>query len=331
MGIATTALACFLVLSTSPATGQKKQNPSPQGSDISREVRGPSETVTIINNSPAPDKRQETKNEAGGWPPISDIYWPTVALVLVTGIAVWSAVKTLGAIRQQVAEMQKTGEQTDALIAENISQSKFLRQQAEALGKSAYHLGESVSEAGRTARAMENVAEQIAVSARAAVDSVDALRERTAQQMRAYVTVNIGSATYQERAKGFRFEGKPLLINTGHTPARNVSFMANAAILEAPLPDDFGFPITTEIRSTATVGAGQNAVLSAIVDGFVDDTEVEDIKVGKARRVLFVWGIVTYDDIFGENHYTKFCQTLLWQPDGKAVFGFYYPKHNEAN
>lgn len=251
-----------------------------------------------------------------GLPSWTDIWWPTWLLVVVTAIAVCAALKTLGSINAQVIEMRKTGEQTDKLIAENIAQSKSMEK--------------SVAEATRLASAMEKVAGDIAVSSKAAVDSVGALRERTAQQMRAYLTVNIGFAVYQERSKGFKFEGKPLLINTGHTPAKRVSFRASASILQAPLPDDFAFPLTTEVTSTATLGAGQNANLSAIVDDFVDDAEVEDIKVDKAKKCLFVWGIATYEDIFGESHFTKFCQTLFWQADGKTVYGYYYPRHNDA-
>ncbi|HKW62386.1 MAG TPA: hypothetical protein VJN89_07575 [Candidatus Acidoferrum sp.] len=100
--------------------------------------------------------------------------------------------------------------------------------------------------------------------------------------------------------------------------------------MKAPLPNDFTFPLSIEINSTATLGAGQNANLKSVVEDFVNDAEVEDIKIGKNGRALFVWGIVTYEDIFSESHFTKFCQTLFWQPDGK-VYGFYYPRHNEAN
>jgi hypothetical protein len=252
----------------------------------------------------------------GSLPIWTDIFWPTWLLVLVTALAVFAALRTLASISAQVIEMRKTGEQTDKLISENIAQSRSMEK--------------SVAEATRLASAMERVAVEIAVSSGAAVDSVNALRERTAQQMRAYLAVNIGFALFQERSKGLRFEGKPLLVNTGHTPAKKVSFRASATILAAPLPDDFAFPLTTEIKSTATIGAGQNANLSAIVDDFVEDGEVDDIKVGRTGKCLFVWGIVTYEDIFGESHFTKFCQSLFWQADGKTVYGFYYPRHNDA-
>lgn len=312
---------CLVFVSISllqnPAAREKQQEPSQRKSAVAKQAASPTERAPLASNAGL--EQQRIANEQAKWwppPPPWDIYWPTLALVIATGLAVRYALKTLNAIKDQVNEMRESGKQTDKLIAENIAQSKSMEK--------------SVAEAARLAGAMERIAGDIAVSSKAAVDSVAALRERTAQQMRAYVTVNIGTAVYQERNKGLRFEGKPLLINTGHTPARNVSFRTSAAILEAPLPGDFTFPFTTEIQSTATVGAGQNAVLSGIVEDFVDDAEVEDIKIGKAKRCLFVWGIVTYEDIFGESHYTKFCQSLFWQLDSKGVYGYYYPKHNDS-
>ncbi len=248
-------------------------------------------------------------------PPPWDIYWPTLVLVVITGLAVRAAIKTLGSINAQVEEMRKTGEQTDKLIAENIAQSTAMQK--------------SVAEAARLASAMEVVSKEIVVSSKAATESVIALKERTAKQMRAYLCVNIGGGDYQDRTKNFKFASRPILLNAGHTPAHKVSYKANAAILPVPLPEDFAFPLPDESIGAALLGAQQNATLGAIVDDFCDDKEVEDIKIGKGK-VLYIWGIVNYEDVFGESHFTKFCQSTLFAPDGK-VFGFFIPRHNEAD
>lgn len=187
----------------------------------------------------------------------------------------------------------------------------------------------SIAQASRAAEAMERVANDMAVSATAARDSVDVLRERTAQQMRAYLTVIIGQALYQERAKNIKFEGKPMLVNTGHTPARKVAYKARAAILPYEMLRDFAFPLPAEVTGASVMGPQQSALLSAIVADFVPDNEVPIIKSGAAKRALHVWGTVYYEDIFGENHETKFCQILTWQPDGK-IFGYFAPGHNDA-
>jgi hypothetical protein len=314
-------LAAILMLSGLPQTTQspvkneqehsKKEAKPPNKNPSS--VAKPTSPVTTPISQPTPNPQaSDTKEKAGSWPPRTDIFWPTWLLVIVTAIAVAAALKTLGAINAQVAEMRATGIQTDRLISENIAQSTSMQK--------------SVAEATRLASAMEVVAKEIAISSEAATASVSAINK----QMRAYLSVIIGSAIFQERQKGLKFEGKPTVINTGNTPAKNVSYRASAAIVKLPFADDFTFPLTTERKSTATIGAHQNAMLSAIVDDFIDDAEVEDVKVGKGEKCLCVWGVVTYDDVFGEHQTSKFCQSLLWFADGKTIYGYYYPHHNET-
>lgn len=108
-------------------------------------------------------------------PPRWDIYWPTVGLFVVTAIALISAIRTLGAIRDQVLEMRKSGEQTDKLIKEQIAQSKLMTS--------------SVVEAARLSTAMEQVSVDMASSARSAATSASAINK----QMRAYVCAQIGA------------------------------------------------------------------------------------------------------------------------------------------
>jgi hypothetical protein len=180
----------------------------------------------------------------------------------------------------------------------------------------------SITEAGRAAKAMEDVARHFEAN-------VSIVRERTAQQMRAYLTVLVGLAVYQEREKGTRFEGKPLLVNSGPTPARAVKYRARADILPIPLPEDFNFPLPEKHVEGGIMGPHQNANMSAIVENFIEDGEVENAKLNKGKA-LYVWGIVTYADIFGEPHYTKFCQSLFFLPDGK-IWGTYTPNYNDGD
>jgi hypothetical protein len=244
--------------------------------------------------------------------------------------------------KEKSANDRKLVEFTGALVTATWTLAAIGVMQLFVFGYQAYQLWEtvkgtaeqseamerSIAEATRLASAMEVVSKEIAISAKAATDSVAALKERTAQQMRAYLAVVVGAAIYQERNKRLKFEGKPLLVNSGHTPAYKVGYRAEAAILPIPLPKDFTFPLPDEVTGEAMLGSQQNATLSAVLDDFCDDAEVEDIKIGK-DKCLYIWGIVTYEDIFGEARRTRFCQSLTWFPDGK-VFGFFTPGHNDA-
>ncbi|MFZ3363261.1 MAG: hypothetical protein WA153_07445 [Candidatus Acidiferrales bacterium] len=82
-------------------------------------------------------------------------------MTIITFFGVLAALRTLRTIRDKVGEMRKSGGQTDKLIAESIAQSKSMER--------------SVAEAARLTVAMEKAAQEIAISAKAAVDSVSVL------------------------------------------------------------------------------------------------------------------------------------------------------------
>lgn len=195
-------------------------------------------------------------------------------------------------------------------------------------GSQLTEMQKSIAEQARAASAMEEVGKHISISAKAATESVTLSRERSAQQMRAYLSVNIGVAIYQERDKGLKFEAKPLILNTGHTPAHKVSYRAKAGILSVPLPDDFSFPLDEKVIGAAVLGPQQHFIINAVVDELCDDAEVDDIKKSKGKG-LYMWGIVTYEDVFGGGRKTRFCHQVTWRPDGK-IWGYCTTDHNDA-
>lgn len=199
----------------------------------------------------------------------------------------------------------------------------------DALGQQSADVERSIAQAARAATAMEGVAASMGISATAAQESVIALKERTAQQMRAYLTVLVGNATFQERAKGYLFEGRPMMLNTGATPAHRVRFRAHATIMTLPIAEDFSFPLHGAEDGGATLNAHQHFVFGRSVDAFVPDQDVAAIK-DAAGRALVVWGLITYDDIFGEPHKTEFGIVYRWMSDG-SVFGHWTTNNNESD
>lgn len=209
-------------------------------------------------------------------------------------------------------------------------QAYKLQQTVKASAEQASDMKASVRESARAADAMEKVAMNSMRGAQHASESVTALKERTAQQMRAYLSIDIGSAVYQERGKNLRFEGRALLRNAGHTPAYRVLHTCRAGILPLPLPDNFELPQPTQpARGGGMIGPGQTRILSAVIEEFVPDNEVDAIKRGTGRA-LYIWGRVTYEDAFGEPRHTNFFQALTWQPDN-TVMGYFIDRHDEAN
>lgn len=194
---------------------------------------------------------------------------------------------------------------------------------------------DSISAAVRSAEAMEKVAANSYKGSEAAIESVNALKERTARQMRAYLVVNVNSGLFQDRQNNIPFGVTPILINTGQTPAHNVRYTARCGILSLPLPDDYDFPLPDPHNEGAILGPHQDMTLHSRFDTMVPDDLASDVKYGRGNSRLYVWGEVRYEDVFGETHYTKFCHFIFWitdpgKPDNVSIHGFYAERHNEA-
>ena len=168
-------------------------------------------------------------------------------------------------------------------------------------------------------------------AAKATEASVEISKDHAMRELRAYLAVVIGDAVYQERDKNLLFEGRPLLINSGRTPAHKIRFKARAAILPVPLPKETDLPETGDLGIGETIlSVQQTGSMCAVVDGFCQDDEVEAIKSGNKGKALYVWGRIDYVDIFDESHYTRFCHQLHW--DGKGtVRGFYVAGRNDSD
>jgi hypothetical protein len=201
-------------------------------------------------------------------------------------------------------------------------QSRQLSKTVKAAGEQSEAMERHIGEAARSANAMENIAATIESGNRAI--------------LRAYITVTIGALSlFQQRREpgqpDLKFETRPNLINTGNTGARNVNITIAADILPVPLPKDFQYPLPeeNEIKDAGAVGAHQTYVIAGTVKDFVPDWEVATIKEGRTKA-LYVWGLITYDDVFGERHNTKFAQWITWNPNG-VVAGYYIAGQNDSD
>lgn len=181
----------------------------------------------------------------------------------------------------------------------------------------------SIEQAARSADAIASVAE--ATKANAAL--VQGVMQK---QMRAYIAVNIGKATYQDANN--RFASSPEITNTGLSPARNVSYRMAAAILDAHTLKEYVFPEPAQsFQNDATLSARQTFTINAVVGERYSDDEVVEIMNGERKR-LFVWGTVTYDDIFDCHWETKFCHNSVFYKIGDEVKinSWYFYGHNSA-
>jgi hypothetical protein len=202
----------------------------------------------------------------------------------------------------------------------------------------AEHLESSLAQAGRSATAMEQVAESLVQTADSGKESTRiggeiAERQRVVSELqsRAYLSVIVASIVPQNRATGYRFEPRMGLVNNGNTPAYNVSFRTAADVCPFPLPADFAFPLPDQLpsRSITIIGPRLNKILSAVVPRLYSEEEERAIRDGVAQR-LYIWGVVTYTDAFNIERFVRFSQSFIWLSDGN-VMGIDTTRHNDAN
>jgi Sec-independent protein translocase protein TatA len=342
--VAVLFLICLALLQNLSPTGGKspkhKQEQSPrtlQPSTVGQ--RGTEEAPLVVKQIPTPktqeESAQETKDRQEKASNDRNLVIATFILAVIAAFQLfvfgYQAIqlrRTVEAAGEQIKDMKRAVAEASRSAAAMEEVSKHIETSVKTAAQQSESMKESVKEATRLASAMEVVSKEITISSKAAIDSVAALRERTAQQMRAYLTILVGSASFQERDKNIRFEARPLLINCGHTPAHKVAYKAKAAILPVPLPADFDFPLPGEFIGSSILGPQQTNILAAVIDGFVPDGEVADIKTGQ-QRALYIWGLVYYRDIFDTEQATKFCQVVFWTSE-TSIFGTYISRHNEA-
>jgi hypothetical protein len=210
-------------------------------------------------------------------------------------------------------------------------QALKLHETVKAAAEDSKDMKQSIAEATRSADAMEEFAEAAAVQARALSEQVATTKDTMPRLLRAYVCVNFGFTIPQNQETGYRFEVRLLLINAGQTPAYKVGFKTRADVLSYPLPQDFDFAIPDNPAGSESTLAGHAPAitLTGVVDRLYSEEEVAEIKSGLKKR-LYIFGTVTYEDVYHFRRYTNFCFSVIWLKDGNTM-GIFTKRHNDAD
>lgn len=197
---------------------------------------------------------------------------------------------------------------------------QLIKETNRAAARQASDTERAINEATRSANAMQDVA-------KATRDNAALMGSMFQKQMRAYISVDLGTATYQ--TDHLRFEAIPTFTNNGLTPAKNVCFVIMADILdgshaiEAP-------PLAELVMNDAGLAPRQSRSVRKVVKDRVPDADVAAIMAGNTHR-LFAWGRVTYEDVYGGSWHTNFFVSYAFFKVGNdwKVNGNYVSTHND--
>jgi hypothetical protein len=155
--------------------------------------------------------------------------------------------------------------------------------------------------------------------------------EQTAErQLRAYLSVTANEIQCQEVGPGlWQLRWEPVVTNRGQTPAYKVVAGAGSRILPCPLPADVDLtppPPEQGMRSSSTMGAGQNTVLIRWLE--LTEAEFQGL-IQATDRACYLFGVITYQDAFQVDRFTNFCFRAIFK-DGRK-YSYTETRHNEAS
>ena len=142
--------------------------------------------------------------------------------------------------------------------------------------------------------------------AEATEKTFDQTAEASRSQLRAYVSIlGISTQNAFEKNMASTLNYK----NIGQTPALGLRTLIDAAIIPSSGSD------VKPPRAYSTSYGGDNEPATALGGGIAasdpanktfKDTELEEFRTGS--KLYVVWGVIYYSDIYGQNHFTRFCR-----------------------
>jgi hypothetical protein len=156
--------------------------------------------------------------------------------------------------------------------------------------------------------------------------------EDTAQrQLRAYIIAKVDDVDV-EQINGSEGEAmvsvKIAIKNTGQTPAHDLRIVSKAELLRHPVKMPNFTLISGPDPSVSVLGAGEPIAseCNTLFDGNAMMC-AEESELSKKR--IYIWGTVTYRDVFGGDHWTNFCSSLIFRESEYVVHASEH--HNDAS
>lgn len=190
------------------------------------------------------------------------------------------------------------------------------------------HLRRSAQDAADTTKAAAESARAATAQAGIARDSLKAMQNTAERQSRAYVEVEIEKLDLNAANTGVA-EVVLRVRNVGRTPARDLVCNSWVELRPWPQPPNAAFTGPADPnQSKAIVNPGQARHFKTATKAPLKAFELEEIAAGTPRR-LYVFGSVTYRDVFRNDLVTEFCVAIKAAP-GLPFEGAYSPQHNNA-
>jgi hypothetical protein len=130
--------------------------------------------------------------------------------------------------------------------------------------------------------------------------------EASRSQLRAYVSVlgiSTQNAFEKNMASSLNYK------NVGQTPALGLRALTDAMIISSSGSDvkpPRTYPTSNGGDNEPTAPLSEGIAASDPINRTFKEAELEEFRAGS--KLYVVWGAIYYSDVFGKNHYTRFCR-----------------------
>jgi len=205
-------------------------------------------------------------------------------------------------------------------LAAFIYQGRKLRETVETARNQAQDMRQSIEHSARGASAMETVASALLINTQTATQLLTLQKEVFRKQLRAYISVQFQGHIPENRDQNNRHEVRVNIKNVGHTPAHTITVSGRLRVLPYPPTPETDFSFATELNESRGHLAPQDSFyVRRWLEGFLSPDENAAVKEQNGIG-LYVFGKVTYKDIFDESWYTDFCCLITWDSNGNAIW-----------
>lgn len=231
-----------------------------------------------------------------------------VGLVVLVAYTIFTGVMMLST--QQAADAAKTS--ADVAVA--------------TLNSSGITVNKTLAEMKRQSDAMRDNVDIALDGIKISKMSIDKAESRSRLDQRAWMGI--------ESISGKPEVDKPFIIsikfkNSGDSPAKNAKIQTWNQIDKSDIPPRFDV-VGQRIKgmdSTGIVAPGGHVISSIKVYSGEPITKTVFDSINNGERSVFVFGMLTYDDIFGQHHWITYCYCLT--PGGDKYIA--YKKHNDTD
>lgn len=241
--------------------------------------------------------------------------WTDKAIVFLTLIIAAVGVAQTVIFSKQWKEMHSGGVDTHDLAVAAKAQADEAKVQADRATESAQYMRQLADQALAQAKATNRLAAEAGKSAEYARQLANTTSSEL-QTMQATAKNDQRAWVGQQNAVLTTYElGKVITItvnlsNTGRSPARHITYTATAGIFDIKSVPPFALDIPNPAWTGTSSIPPQGGYQIEVTTPNVLDQDAKD-PIDRRDRVVWAWGTIHYEDIFGDGHITQFCAYSL--------------------